>query len=120
MSKILSELNSIINELNQKEKYTLLQNFISLSNHLEFIFGMPEPWLIIVDNQILNDLKYQDNNKYHVNNRKRYIRSLAALMIFNFLKDYTEIDMAVTITPCLVYEFNNRNVLADKKSQKPK
>ncbi len=116
MSKILSELNSIINELNQEEKYTLLQNFIFLSNHLEFIFGMPEPWFIIVDNQILNDLKYQDNNKYNVNNRKRYIRSVAVLMIFNFLKNYTEIDMAVTMTPCLFYEFNNKNVLADEKS----
>ena len=112
MSKILSE----INELDQKDKYTLLQDFIFLANHLEFIFGMPEPWFIILDNQILNDLKYQDKNKYNVDNRKRYIRSVAVLMLFHFLENYTEIDIAVTMTPCLFYEFNNRNIIADKQS----
>ena len=116
MPKISSKLSNIIGELNQQEKCILLQDFIFLSNHLEFIFGMPEPWFLIIDNQILNDLQYKQSNKHSVNNRKRYIRSIAELMIFNFLTTYSKTNIAVTITPCLFYEFNNRNIISNKKS----
>jgi hypothetical protein len=115
MTKIFNWLADIINSFSQQERYSLLQDFFFLSHHLEFIYGMPEPWLLIIDNQILIDLQHKEQNKNSENNRKRYIRLIAVFLIFNFLINYSEKQIGVVLTPCVFFEFNRRRVPKDIK-----
>lgn len=107
MTKLSSFVLNAIDGLNQEEKKALLQNFLFLSRKLESIFGMNNPWLLIIDNQILIDLEY---NQFKKDNRERYIRLIAIFMIFNFLLDYSEKRIKIVLTPCVFYEFNKRKV----------
>ena len=116
MSKLSSWLSKIIQELNEKEKIILLDNFFFLTKTLENIFGMQDPWFLIVDNQILNDLKYKENNKINENKRERYIRLISVFMIFEFLNNYSGKQLKIVLTPCIFYEFNQRKIPINNES----
>ncbi|WP_404789324.1 hypothetical protein [Altericista sp. CCNU0014] len=115
MSQIPNWLFDTINSLNNEEKSDLLQDFIFISDNLVSIYGMPEPWRLIIDNQILIDLQHKEKNKNSENNRKRYIRLIAIFMIFNFLLNYSEKQIEIVLTPCIFYEFNQREIPGNLK-----
>lgn len=110
MTKIAKNITDIIQDLNQQEKIIVIENLFFLLHNLEAIFGMTEPWLLIVDNQILNDLKYSEKNKCNLSNRNRYLRLIAVFMIFNFLVNYAIKEVGIVLTPCIFFEFNQRKI----------
>ena len=116
MGTLSSWLSKIIQELHREEKLILLDNFFFLMSSLENIFGMQDPWFLIIDNQILNDLKYKEINRTNEKNRKRYIRLISVFMVFEFLNNHSDKQVKIVLTPCIFHEFNQRKIPINKKN----
>ena len=99
--KIRQEIKQEIQNLDKEEKTYLLDKFNFLVNNIIPTLGSPQPLQLIIDNQILNDLKYFNTNKSE--NRKRYIRLLSVFLVFDYLLFYVKQDIKVVLTPAVFF-----------------
>ena len=106
--KIRQEIKQEIQNLDKEEKTYLLDKFNFLVNNIIPTLGLPQPLQLIIDNQILNDLKYFNTNKSE--NRKRYIRLLSVFLVFDYLLFYVKQDIKVVLTPAVFFEFNHKKI----------
>ena len=106
--KIRQEIKQEIQNLDKEEKTYLLDKFNFLVNNIIPTLGFPQPLQLIIDNQILNDLKYFNTNKSE--NRKRYIRLLSVFLVFDYLLFYVKQDIKVVLTPAVFFEFNHKKI----------
>lgn len=114
--KIRQEIKQEIHNLDEEEKKYLIDKFNFLVSNIISALGFPEPIQLIIDNQILNDLKYFETNKSK--NRKRYIRLLSVFMVFDCLLFYLEHNINVLLTPAVFFEFNHKKIPETEKNFK--
>lgn len=115
MMKIRQNIIDSITILREEEKMTICRELDFLRGNLLSIFGMKEPWLLILDHQILMDLENKDEYKSSDNDRRRYLRLLAVFLVFEFLIKYTDKEISIVITPCTLFEFNRRQIFRNKQ-----
>lgn len=109
--QIKEKIKNEILTLNKEEKTELLNNFVFLVSNIESVIGLTKLLYLIVDNQILIDLSYINTDNFEPEYRRRYIRRISVLMLFNYLSSYVELNIKTLLIPTIFYELNNRNIL---------
>lgn len=112
--RIKQKTIDLIKNLNEEEKLSVYKELVFAIDNLKAIFGMKEPWLLILDNQILMDLSHKEEYKNIKDKRRRYLRLLAVYLTFEFLTKYALKKVSVIITPCIFFEFNKREIPKQK------
>lgn len=69
LPKMMQRIKYEIQNLDKGEKLYLLKSFMLLVNKIEPLLGLAEPFLLIIDNQILKDLSHINENKFDCKNR---------------------------------------------------
>lgn len=110
---------SDIEKLDENQKLIILDSYFKLCNQLDFSSGLQEPYILFIDNCVLQDIKHKDND------HNRYLRFLGINLFFDFLVNKSGIEFKLAILPTILYEFNGKkeieseldyNYLVDKIS----
>jgi hypothetical protein len=106
------EISSLFKELSHEQLYEAVYSLRVLVWELTSAVGLPEPYYVVPDNSLLQDIRHA----FEPNGRlARYvgIRSFAY-----FLRNYTNLDVRLVITPAIFFESIGRRELKSESDYK--
>jgi hypothetical protein len=99
------DLLSLFGKLDLKQLNVAWRSLRILIWEFEHAVGLPEPYYLVPDNSLLQDIKHKSKNG------ERLARYVGIQSFAYFLRNYTRLDVRLVITPAIFFESIGRREL---------